>query len=220
MPEGDSVLQLSNRLQFMAGREVTGCSVRVPRYATVHLDGMVCERVWPYGKHLFMQFDQTIVHTHLKMEGTWAIHYAGDRWRKPGHTARIVLQLANAPRDIEVVGHQLGFVEIYPADQYHQRIAHLGPDILDPDWDREEALRRLNNRPQRAIGAALLDQKVVAGIGNEYRAEACFLAGVHPATPVSEVDTARILDISRRIMWANRTSPAVSYTHLTLPTKA
>ena len=147
MPEGDSVLQLSNRLQFMAGREVTGCSVRVPRYATVHLDGMVCERVWPYGKHLFMQFDQTIVHTHLKMEGTWAIHYAGDRWRKPGHTARIVLQLANAPRDIEVVGHQLGFVEIYPADQYHQRIAHLGPDILDPDWDREEALRRLNNRP-------------------------------------------------------------------------
>ena len=76
MPEGDSVLQLSNRLQFMAGREVTGCSVRVPRYATVHLDGMVCERVWPYGKHLFMQFDQAIVHTHLKMEGTWAIHYA------------------------------------------------------------------------------------------------------------------------------------------------
>ena len=98
-------------------------------------------------------------------------------------------------------------MDIYPADQYHQRIAHLGPDILDPDWDREEALRRLNNRPQRAIGAALLDQKVVAGIGNEYRAEACFLAGVHPATPVSEVDTARILDISRRIMWANRTSP-------------
>ena len=82
----------------MAGREVTGCSVRVPRYATAHLDGMVCERVWPYGKHLFMQFDQTIVHTHLKMEGTWAIHYAGDRWRKPGHTARIVLQLANTPR--------------------------------------------------------------------------------------------------------------------------
>ncbi|QQA99589.1 Fpg/Nei family DNA glycosylase [Corynebacterium marquesiae] len=207
MPEGDSVLQLSNRLQFMTGREVTGCSVRVPRYATVHLDGMVCERVWPYGKHLFMQFDQTIVHTHLKMEGTWAIHYAGDRWRKPGHTARIVLQLANSPRDIEVVGHQLGFVDIYPADHYHQRIAHLGPDILDPDWDREEALRRLNSRPQRAIGAALLDQKVVAGIGNEYRAEACFLAGVHPATPVAEVDTARILDISRRIMWANRTSP-------------
>ena len=186
MPEGDSVLQLSNRLQFMTGREVTGCSVRVPRYATVHLDGMVCERVWPYGKHLFMQFDQTIVHTHLKMEGTWAIHYAGDRWRKPGHTARIVLQLANSPRDIEVVGHQLGFVDIYPADHYHQRIAHLGPDILDPDWDREEALRRLNSRPQRAIGAALLDQKVVAGIGNEYRAEACFLAGVHPATPVTE----------------------------------
>ena len=143
MPEGDSVLQLSNRLQFMAGREVTGCSVRVPRYATVDFTGMTCERVWPYGKHLFMQFGEQILHTHLKMEGTWAIHYAGDRWRKPGHTARIVLQLANSPRDIEVVGHQLGFVDIYPADHYHQRIAHLGPDILDSDWDREKLQERL-----------------------------------------------------------------------------
>lgn len=210
MPEGDSVLQLAQRLQFMAGREVTKTSVRVPKYALARFDGMTCERVWPYGKHLFMQFDEQVLHTHLKMEGTWAIHYAGDKWRKPGHSARVVLQLANQPRDIELVGHWLGMVEVYPLANYWDRIGHLGPDILADDWDewgRDESLARLEARPERAIGAALLDQKVVAGIGNEYRAEACFIAGMHPALPVGGVDAAKVLDISRRIMWANRNSP-------------
>ncbi|APT92991.1 endonuclease [Corynebacterium phocae] len=211
MPEGDSVLQLSNRLQFMVGREVTKTSVRVPRYALASFDGMTCQRIWPYGKHLLMRFDELILHTHLKMEGQWAMHYAGDRWRKPGHTARVVLQLAHTPRDIEVVGHSLGFVEVYPVENYEARIAHLGPDMLNPEWesngDREEVIRRMLARPTRAVGAALLDQKVVAGIGNEYRAEACFIAGVHPATPVAEVDVEKIIDISRKIMWANRNEP-------------
>lgn len=217
MPEGDSVLQLARKLQFMTGREVTRCSFRVPRYATASVEGLVCQRVWPYGKHLFMQFagegagSGTIVQTHLKMEGKWAIHRAGDKWRHPAHTARVVLQLADPPRDIELVGHQLGFVEVYPADEYAARIAHLGPDILNAEWadngDREEAIARVSARPQRSIGAALLDQRNVAGIGNEYRAEVCFIAGVHPAIPVSSVDVARVLDIARKIMWANRYAP-------------
>ncbi len=238
MPEGDSVLQLAERMQFLRGRQVTHTSVRVPRYALANLDGMFCQRVWPVGKHLFMHFDAApadalpadavpadeagarapaqppvdglVVHTHLKMEGQWAIHFAGDRWRKPGHTARIVLQVAHQPRDIEIVGHSLGFVEVYPARHYVERIAHLGPDILAPDWQqagRAEALRRIESRPQRSIGAALLDQKNVAGIGNEYRAEACFIAGVHPAVSTGHVDAAAVLDVTRRIMWANRFAP-------------
>ena len=211
MPEGDSVLQLSNRLQFMEGRRVTHSSLRVPRYATVRFDGLVCEEVWPYGKHLFMDFGgELILHTHLKMEGTWAIHYAGDRWRKPGHSARVVLQMENTPRDIELVGHWLGLVEVFPAREFEQRMAHLGPDILAPEWldgGFEEAVRRIESRPERSIGAALLDQRNVAGLGNEYRAEICFLAGVHPATPVALVDVPQILTISRRLIWANRDSP-------------
>ena len=147
MPEGDSVLQLSNRLQFMEGRRVTSSSLRVPRYATVRFDGLVCEEVWPYGKHLFMDFGgELILHTHLKMEGTWAIHYAGDRWRKPGHSARVVLQMENAPRDIELVGHWLGHVGVFPTREFEQRMAHLGPDILAPEWEEggfEEAVRRI-----------------------------------------------------------------------------
>lgn len=211
MPEGDSVLQLSRRLQFMTGREVTRTSLRVPRYATVRFDGEVCDRVWPYGKHLFLQFGMGILHTHIKMEGIWTTHYAGDKWKRPGHTARVVLQLAARPRDVKVVGHNLGLVEVFPANQYAERIGHLGPDILAPDWaesgGREEAIRRISARPQRAIGAALLDQRNVAGIGNEYRAEACFIAGMHPASAVGRVDVEHVVDISRKIMWANRNSP-------------
>lgn len=212
MPEGDSVLQLSNRLQFMAGREVLKTSLRWPSVATVTFDGLVCERVWPYGKHLFMQFDDRILHTHLKMEGTWAMHLAGDRWRKPGHTARVVLRLQGAPhpRPIEVVGHELGVVEVFHADAYTQRMGYLGPDILAEDWEtsgRDEAVRRIEAQPNREIGRALLDQHLVAGIGNEYRAEVCFLAGIHPARLVRDTDVGHVMDLSRRIMWANRTSP-------------
>lgn len=212
MPEGDSVLQLSNRLQFMTGREVLHTSLRVPSVATVRFDGSVCEAVWPYGKHLFMRFGGAVLHTHLKMEGTWAMHLAGDRWRKPGHTARVVLRLEGAPhpRPIEVVGHELGLVEVFDARDYRERISYLGPDILAEDWPgsgRAEARRRLLARPDREIGRALLDQKNVAGIGNEYRAEICFLAGIHPARPVRDCDVDAVLEISRRIMWANRASP-------------
>ncbi len=208
MPEGDSVYQLAKRLNFMEGREVTRCSIRWPSAATVDFTGLTCTRVWPYGKHLFMQFGTNILHTHLKMEGTWAIHRTGTRWRKPGHSARVVLELDDDhPRNIEVVGHWLGLVEVYPTAEYSQRTSYLGPDILDEEWDIEEVVRRIEAQPAREIGRALLEQKNVAGIGNEYRAEVCFIAGVHPAVPVSEVDVRSILEISRRLMWANKDSP-------------
>lgn len=209
MPEGDSVYQLSRRLQFLSGREVTSTSLRVPRYATVYFDGATCQQVWPYGKHLFMQFDDRILHTHLKMEGTWAMHLAGDRWRKPGHTARVVLTFAGAPysRDIEIVGHDLGFVEVYGVDRYTERVGHLGPDILAESFDIAEAVRRFRERADLTIGQALLDQTLVAGLGNEYRAEICFLAGILPTRLVRDVDVVHVLRLSRRLIWANRTSP-------------
>ncbi len=129
MPEGDSVLQLSNRLQWMAGRTVRHTDIRVPRFATLNFDGEKVHRVWPYGKHLFMHIGQRVIHTHLKMEGVWAIHRAGQRWRRPGHTARIVLhfspQHADGP-EIEIVGHSLGFVRVFPFADYPQVVAHLG----------------------------------------------------------------------------------------------
>ena len=173
MPEGDSVYQLSKRLQWMQHREVTATSIRVPRFATVDFTGMTCERVWPYGKHLFMEFsreghESQVLHTHLKMEGTWAIHRAGTRWRKPGHTARVVLRLADAPKpDIELVGHSLGLVEVFPARDYPQRMGYLGPDMLARDFDQEEVVRVFgrNNKPCRRCGT-LIEKGFLGGAGD------------------------------------------------------
>ncbi|MDK8890204.1 DNA-formamidopyrimidine glycosylase family protein [Corynebacterium macclintockiae] len=216
MPEGDSVLQLSNRLQWMAGRTVRHTDIRVPRFATLNFDGEKVHRVWPYGKHLFMHIGQRVIHTHLKMEGVWAIHRAGQRWRRPGHTARIVLrfspQHADGP-EIEIVGHSLGFVRVFRFEDYPQVVAHLGPDILAEDWTvsgRDEAIARIMQRPDRSFGAALLDQKNVAGIGNEYRAEVMFLVGMHPKVTVGEAGEGGVqkaIDLARRVMWDNRLEP-------------
>lgn len=211
MPEGDSIYQLSRRLQFLVGRTVLAADIRVPRHATVNLAGTTIRRVWPYGKHLFMQLDDAIIHTHLKMEGTWAIHRVGDRWRKPAHTARLILRVADPPHQpIELVGHSLGFVKIFSAKTYPEHIGHLGPDVLALDWEHmgePEAWRRIMLRPDRPVGTALLDQTNLAGIGNEYRAEICFIAGIHPQTPVKLCDMHQVLAIARRLIWGNRLSP-------------
>src|SRR5699024_6514379 len=133
-------------------------------------NGEYCDNVWPYGKHLFMQFGEQILHTHLKMEGQWSIHYVGDKWRKPGFSARVVVRLANNLRDIEVVGHSLGTVEVYPIENYYYHIAHLGTNILDEQWEntcRDEAIDRILHRPERSSDTALLDQQNLAGNINE-----------------------------------------------------
>ncbi|MBN9644685.1 Fpg/Nei family DNA glycosylase [Corynebacterium mendelii] len=212
MPEGDSVYQLARRLQFMAGRRVVSSSLRVPRYATVDFTGSVCRQVWPYGKHLFMAFGEQIMHTHLKMEGTWSVNHHGEKWRKPGFTARVVLVVdggQGSGTDIEIVGHNLGLVEVFPVADYRQRMGYLGPDVLKQHWltgGCEQAKQRILARPDRAVGAALLDQRNLAGVGNEYRAEICFLAGVHPATAVKDTDIDTILALTRKLMWDNRNS--------------
>lgn len=204
MPEGDSVFQLAERLQPLTGRVVSRTQLRVPHVATVRFDGAPLTRIWPYGKHLFMRFDERVLHTYLKMEGSWSVHTTGTRWRKPGYKARVVLHFSGG---IELVGFELGFVRVFPASEYANAIAHLGPDVLAEEWDVAEAARRILLRPERPIGTALLDQRNLAGVGNEYRMEVCFLAGIHPATPVAHVDVAKVLRITRRLMWGNRRSP-------------
>ncbi|MFD5867972.1 DNA-formamidopyrimidine glycosylase family protein [Corynebacterium sp. NPDC060344] len=222
MPEGDSVYRLAHRMQFLVGREVQSTSIRVPAFAVASFDGLAAERVWPVGKHLFMRFGDDVLQTHLRMEGTWSVHRLGTRWRKPAHTARVVLAVDGAPEatPIEVVGHELGLVRVFPIAEYADRVAYLGPDVLGEQWltgGREEARRRLLREPGVAVGVALLDQRNLAGVGNEYRAEVCFLCGVHPATPVGDVDVDRILDVTRRVMWANRMSPMRVITGINRP---
>lgn len=221
MPEGDSVWRLSQQLQSLAGRTVESSQFRVPQLATASLDGGTITRVWPHGKHLFWQIDDAnrsrILHTHLRMEGTWRVHPVGTRWSLPAHTARIVVRVSG---DVELVGHDLGLVELWPAKDFEQHMGYLGPDLLADDWSttgrwlptgRDEAVRRVAADP-RSIGEALLDQRNLAGIGNEYRAEVCFLRGLHPATPVAQTDVPAIIDLAVKLMRGNLSSPVRTFT--------
>ena len=211
MPEGDTIWRLAERFQPLVGRVIHHSDFRVPALATASLAGERISRIWPYGKHLYWQCGQRILHTHQLMDGTWRSHAVGDRWSAPAHTARLVLQIDG----VELVGHSLGIVELWPAREYGQRTAHLGPDILAADWaaaGRDEALRRILDRPQRSIGEALLDQRNLAGVGNEYRAEVCFLQGLHPAVPVSHTDVGAVIDLAAKLMRANLTTPMRTFT--------
>lgn len=211
MPEGDTIWRLAERLQPLVGRVITHSDFRVPALATASLDGERIERIWPHGKHLYWLCGERILHTHLLMDGEWVIHAAGQRWSRPAHTARLVLRVDG----VEIVGHDLGVVELWPAREYGRRTAHLGPDILAEGWvpaGRAEAIERIRSRPERSIGEAILDQRNVAGIGNEYRAEVCFLRGLHPATPVGSCDAEAVIDLAAKLLRANRHLPMRTFT--------
>lgn len=198
MPEGDTVFLTAKRLRTaLEGKALTRSDFRVPRFATLDLRGEPVESVGSYGKHLFIRTPKVSIHTHLKMEGVWRVFQPGQRWTKPGHTARLVL--ANA--DAETVGFSLGMVEVLRREDEHTAVDHLGPDLLGPNWNAAEAVRRLREHADQPIGLALLDQRNLAGIGNIYRSEICFLRKIHPATPVGEIeDLPGLVEESRRVL--------------------
>ncbi|NNH70269.1 Fpg/Nei family DNA glycosylase [Nocardia uniformis] len=198
MPEGDTVFLAAKRLRAaLDGKVLTRSDFRVPRFATLDLRGEPVESVGSYGKHLFIRTPKVSIHTHLKMEGVWRVYTPGQRWTKPGFTARLVL----ATEDSEAVGFSLGLVEVLRLADEHTAIDHLGPDLLGPNWDAEEALRRLRAHAGQPIGLALLDQRNLAGIGNIYRSEICFLRKVHPATAVGEIeDLPGLVDEAHRVL--------------------
>lgn len=206
MPEGDTIHRAAARLHAaLAGQTVLRSDVRVPRFATANLSGERVEEVIAHGKHLLMRIGDITVHSHLKMEGVWHVYRLGERWRRPAFEARMVLETtADEGTSWQAVGFALGELELVARDDEHEVIGHLGPDPLGPNFDRDEALRRLTADPDRPIGLALLDQRNVAGFGNDYRNELLFLRGVLPETPVSEVDAAAALDLGVRLIRANR----------------
>ena len=200
MPEGDTVWLAGRRLdEALAGKELLLSDFRVPQLATVSLVGETVLSVVSVGKHLLTRLSSgRSLHTHFRMEGSWHLYSPGSPWRGgPDHEVRVVLGVA----DRVAVGYRLPVVELVSDEQ--SVVGHLGPDIVTEDFDRSEAVRRLAAAPDREIGMALLDQRNVAGIGNLYRLEALFLRGVHPWTPVRDVDLPAMLDVARRLMRAN-----------------
>jgi endonuclease VIII len=202
MPEGDVVWATARRLdEALAGRVLTLSDFRVPRLATVDLTGRAVLAVVSRGKHLLTRVDGGMtVHTHLRMEGTYRIQRAASPVPR-NHRVRLVL--ANAAW--QVAGYSLGVVELFRTSEEDQAVGHLGPDLLGDDWDAEEAVRRLLETPERAIGEALLDQTRLAGIGNLYKAETLFLRGVHPWRAVKDVpELDGLVELARRLIDANK----------------
>src|ERR1700719_4160221 len=148
MPEGDVVWQTARRLnQALAGRTLTRRDFRVPRLATVDLTGDVVTETASRGKHLLTRTKNGLtVHTHLRMDGSWRVRPAAEPLRD-SHRVRLVL----ANERFQAVGYQLGVVELIRTSEESQVTGHLGPDLLGPDWDREEAVRRLSAAPDRPI---------------------------------------------------------------------
>ena len=205
MPEGDTVYRAARQLdRALSGHVLTETDFRVPQLATADLAGATVLRTVSRGKHLMTRIEGErawTLHTHLKMEGAWEIYTGTTKWRRPVDQARVVLRTA----DRTAVGFSLGVVELVPRHAESDVVGHLGPDLLGPDWDEAEALRRLCVDPSRPVGEALLDQTLLAGIGNMYMAELCFTSGVHPSTPVGEVPgLTRLVRRARQMLELNK----------------
>ena len=180
MPEGNVVWQTARRLdQALTGQTLTRSDFRVPQLATVDLTGDVVTGIVSRGKHLLTRTKNGLtVHTHLRMDGSWQVRPAAEPLRD-SHRIRLIL----ANEDWRAVGFQLGVVELIRTSEESTITGHLGPDLLGPDWDAAEAVRRLSAEPDRPIGEALLDQRNLAGVGNVYKAEVLFLRGINPWQP-------------------------------------
>lgn len=202
MPEGDTVWKTA-QLQHaaLAGKVLAKSDFRVPRFATADLSGETVHEVVARGKHLLHRIGEFTIHSHLKMEGVWRAYAPGERWTRPEYQARVIL---DAP-GVQAVGFELGTLELLRTADEEETVGHLGPDLLGPDWDAEEAVRRLAAAPEVPIYVALLDQRNLAGVGNVYANELCFVRGLLPTRPVGEVaDLLAIVNLAERMLQANK----------------
>ena len=204
MPEGDTVWLAAKRLhEALAGRVLTTSDFRVPQLATTDLTGRRVVEVVPRGKHLLTRVEGGLtLHTHFRMDGSWHLYRPGDRW-SGGAEWQVRVMLANT--EWQAVGYRLPVVALLPTGREDDVVGHLGPDVLDEDFDADEAVRRLATDPAAEVGLALLDQRNLAGLGNLYRTEVLFLQGLTPWVRIGDVtDLPALVRRARRLLMVNR----------------
>lgn len=210
MPEGDTIFRSARALhRALAGKPVTAFRSTYPLLTRFHEDtpltGQLVERVESRGKWLLMHFSGggTLV-THMLMSGSWHIYRPGERWQKPASTARIILENA----DYVAIGFNVPVAEMHTAQSLarDRRIPHPNKDLLREDFDADATLDRFLAHPEEEIGNVLLHQHVLAGVGNVFKSEVCFVTGMHPfrkAGTLSREEAARIIAVARRQLAAN-----------------
>jgi endonuclease-8 len=206
MPEGDTIFRAARTLhRALAGSRVTRFESMFPALTRVDHDRPLADRtvesVSSRGKHLLMTFSgDLILRTHMRMHGSWHIYRPGERWQRPARDMRILI----ATCDFVAVAFNVPVAEFLTAQEMsrHKELQALGPDLLADGFDGADVLQRMQTRQDEAIADVLLNQRIVAGIGNEFKSEILFVAGVDPFRRVATLSR----DELERIIQAARTA--------------
>ncbi len=216
MPEGDTIRYAANRMRpLLEGRVPNEILSPGPRHAMdrwpQRLGGRRVRSVEAHGKHLFLRFEGDLtLHSHLRMTGAWAVHEHGRRWASSPRRAWLVLRTSSH----DVVQFDGPVLELMTESRtrFDQRLSALGPDVLAEELDAPAFLHRLRaDDSARPLGDALLDQRTIAGIGNLWKAEACWDAGIDPWRPLREVEDDEALAVVEAARARMRTAALRGY---------
>lgn len=217
MPEGDTIFRATRTLhQALAGKSVTHFESVLPALNRIHEDapvtGRLVESVSARGKWNLMQFSgDLILLTHMLMNGSWHIYRPGERWQKGRSHMRILVGTAG----IIAVAFNVPVAEFHTARslQRRQGFNSLGEDVLGGEFDIAEVVRSVKARPGEEAGNVLLDQRVLAGLGNIFKSEVCFASGVNPFERIAALTDDQIATLarnSRKLLLANVRLPGAA----------
>ena len=210
MPEGDTIFRAARTLQrALGGKVVTAFESVFPHLTRIHEDapitGRTVESVSASGKHMLMAFSgELVLRTHMRMNGSWHIYRPGETWQRSRRDMRIVVRTA----DFVAVGFSIPVAEWIRARAMgrHEELRRLGPDLLADDFDEDEAMRRIRARGDTAVADVLINQRVMAGIGNVYKSEVLFACRVDPFALVSTLTDEQLsclVTTARKFLRAN-----------------
>lgn len=206
MPEGDTIHRAAQVLHAaLAGKRITKFETALPQLDRVPLEGRTIERVVAAGKNLIIDFSGDLhLRTHMRMHGSWHIYRPGEKWRKRRDDMRIVI----ATDDFVAVAFNVPVAELHDSHSLARQedMLRIGPDLIAETFDETEALRRIRERADSEIAEVILNQRVVSGIGNEFKSEVLFLAGIHPFALVREISDRQLVELlrgARKIMQMN-----------------
>jgi len=210
MPEGDTIHRAARTLHAaLAGKTVTRFETALAQLARVDdetpIAGRVIERVEAQGKNLLVHFSGDLhLRTHMRMNGSWHIYRPGERWRLPRRDMRLAIETA----EWVAVAFNVPVADFYDSRSLERQedLRRIGPDFIADAFDVNEAKRRIRERADMEIADVLLNQRVVSGIGNEFKSEILFMARVHPFARVADLSDEQldaILSTARKVMRAN-----------------